>query len=302
MIRPMSTPVPTDDVWLDETDRVYISRYSSGPFLHRVQGLDGGFTRADGDDVTFTLTPEFPGPETFTKAADYSPSQGPEYMVVLPSVVTSQPGPYTARWTYTLGGVEMFREIPVAIGGAAPAYDSLDPGMKAVVEAVWLRMSDQFDSPYGGPHLQVYRQAHFGRNRVAQLLPKALGILNTTSQPHMTYTVSSKFPLDKWGALLELALWIEVIKHMRRSYLEQPNEVGVNVAYLDRKAYSQFWASLLAEEQPTFTQMLDHFKMAHMGLGKASLLVAGGIFPTPSIGSRGWGEMAAPRGTYLMRP
>lgn len=299
----MTTPVPTDDVWMDETDRVYISRYSNGPFLIQVRGMDGKPTRADGDGVTLTLESESSnGPEPVTQAATYSPGSGPEYMVVLPSSATASPGPYTARWEFSVGGVEMFRAVPVAIGGAAPAYDALDPGMKAIVEAVWLRMADQFDSPYGGPHLQVYRQAHFGRNRVAQLLPKALGVLNTISQPHMTYSVDGgKFPLDKWGALLELALWIEVIKHMRRSYLEQPNEVGVNVAYLDRKSYSNFWAALLAEEQPTFTRMLDHFKMAHMGLGKASLLVSGGVFPTPSVGGMNWGEFAAPRGTYLMK-
>lgn len=74
----MSTPVPTDDVWMDETDRIYISRYSNGPFLIRVQGMDGKPTRADGDAVTLTLESESSnGPEPVTQAATYSPGRPP---------------------------------------------------------------------------------------------------------------------------------------------------------------------------------------------------------------------------------
>ena len=304
----MSSPtvVPSPDEWMYETDRLYLSRHSSGPLIVRATGPYGDPMVPDGP-VTLTMTPQFtvadgdPVPGGIYAAAKV-PDTVADYEVVLASADTSIPGPYLARWTYVVGGVERIGEQPLMVGGSAPAYDSLPLAWKQVVESVWLRVADMFDSPMGGPHLQVYMQAHFGRNRIAQLLGVAIGRLNTVSQPVLDYGIGDhRFPLAKWGSLLGQALWVETIKHLQRSYMEQPNPIGVTVARMDRSTYASLWGQLLAQETADLRSMLDNFKMQHMNLGGGSILVAGGIYPTVPSHSASMMTMAAPRGVYLVR-
>lgn len=300
----MSSPtvVPSSDEWMYETDRLYISRLSPGPLLVVTSDVYGQPAAPDGD-VVVSMTPQFTHDPEVTLGGTWTATatSTTEYEVVLPPAATSTPGPFLARWDYTVGGHARAGEQPVMIGGSAPAYDALSPEWKAIVESVWLRVADQFDSPMGGPHLQVYMQAHFGRNRIAQLLPIALGRMNTISQPVQTYSLADPFPFAKWGSLLSHALWVETIKHLRRSYMEQPDPVGVTVARLDRRTYMGLWGQLLAEEEAELRPMLDHFKMQHMNLGGGSVLVAGGIYPRISPYHSEMSGIAAPRGLYLTR-
>ena len=67
----------------------------------------------------------------------------------------------------------------------------LDAGMKCIVESVWVRFADMFDSPQGGPHLQVFFQTAFSRGRLAQLLQIALGKINLTMQPAFSFTTDA---------------------------------------------------------------------------------------------------------------
>jgi len=303
----MSTPttVPSPDEWMYETDRLYLSRFSSGPLIVPVTGPYGTPAAPDGD-VVMHLVPQFEADPADSPGGTYTgvllPNTQHEYAVLLPSVDTSIPGPYLARWEYTVDGLARMGEQPIMIGGSAPAYDALPLAWKQVVESVWIRVADQFDSPMGGPHLQVYMQAHFGRNRIAQLLGQALGRLNTIAQPVQSYAVGDpKFPLEKWGALLSQALWVETIKHLQRSYMEQPNPVGVTVARVDRSTYASLWGQLLAQEAADLKPMLDNFKIHSMNLGSGSVLVAGGIYHRLSPMSGEFMSMGAPRGLYMMR-
>lgn len=299
------TVVPSHDEWMYETDRLYISRMSAGPLIVRATGPYGEEAVPDAG-VIMHLVPQFTSDPSDSPGGTFTATKVSgtvsDYEVLLPSATSSIPGPYLARWEYTVDGLDRMGEQPVMIGGTAPAYDRLPLGWKAVVESVWLRVADQFDSPMGGPHLQVYMQSHFGRNRIAQLMEIALGRLNVIAQPVQSYSVGSpKFPLEKWGALLSQALWVETIKHLRRSYMEQPTPTGVNVARLDRSQYMNAWGQLLAEEQADLRSMLDNFKMQHMNLGGGSLKVAGGIYQTVSPVSAATMSMGAPRGIYMMR-
>lgn len=126
----------------------------------------------------------------------------------------------------------------------------------------------------------MYAQSQFGRERVAQLLSQAMNILNTTSQPYQSYSTDpdSGFPFAEWGGLLTQATYIEVIKHLMRSYVEQADVQGVSLARLDRRDYLQRWETILRMEMDTFTPMLAIYKMAAMNLGRSSILVGGGVF------------------------
>jgi hypothetical protein len=163
--------------------------------------------------------------------------------------------------------------------------------MKSIVDDTWIKFADLFDSPEGGPNLQTYYQTHFSRNRIAQLLKTAVGLLNTTAQPFQSYSIDvpGQFPIQQWGPLLGQALYVEVLKHLIRSYVEQPAFVGGSVTRLDRRDYMDRWQSVLDEERKQLKSQLDIFKISNMGLGKPKVLVSGGVYgrygPTRFAGS-----------------
>lgn len=258
-------------------DRRYLSRYSIETIGLTISS--GGVpTQADGT-VTVTVASVADPPVTvFTRDAD-NPATG-VYEVTLSSVETGTPGYYTATWTYSLGSVAQMYVGNLEVGEPSPAYDNLDEGFKEIVENTYLRFADLFDSPYGGPHLQVYFQSRFGRGRMAQLLQIAVNRLNTVAQPHQTYSLdaSNPFPYAQWGGLLEHACYVETIKHLIRSYVEQPEAQGVAVARLDRRDYMSRWQSVLSMEEADLKAELDVFKISSMGLGRSHALVSGGVY------------------------
>lgn len=258
-------------------DREYVSRYAQPTFgivVHKA----GVVADADGDNVEVVMTDEnanviFTRPATRTALGTYT--------ITLTSVDTQTPGVYNLAWSYALDTVAQVFGSDIEVGPTQPAYDALPSDLKLVVEQSWIRFADLWDSPDGGPHLQVYFQTHFGRNRLAQLLAVAVGRLNTVAQPHQTYGIdeSNPFPVASWGALLEQALYVEVIKHLRRSYVEQPVLQGIGgIATLDRRDYLQRWGEILRDEQGDLDSMLNNFKIANMGLGQARVLVGGGVY------------------------
>jgi hypothetical protein len=281
-------------------ERQYVSQYAAD-----VLGLIimVGGVPADPDDnaVTTSLINIDTQAVVFTRAATRA-AEG-DYRVTLDAAESAQPGDYQVRWDYLLDGVSNAHDTFVQIGVASQAYDTLVPGMKEVVDQVWMRFADLFDSPMGGPHLQSYFQSAFGRGRVAQLLRVAVGRLNTIAQPFQTYTVDgdggASFPITSWGPLLEQALYVEVIKHLRRSYVEQPEFQGSAVARLDRRDYLERWGEILEQEEEDLKSRLSVFKLANMGLGRPSVLVSGGVYgryaPTRYAGS------AAARGRFWSR-
>jgi hypothetical protein len=285
----VTTPLPLD--------RRYLSRYASEQvgFTAVIAGVPGD---VDGNTVVATLF------NATTNATIRSPtvtrlSVG-RYGVTLTSADTSIVRPLDLQFGFLVGGVAGTYVVELDVGPSAPAYDALSPAWKAVVEAAWIRFADLFDSPLGGPNLQVYAQSRFGRNRMAQLLRQAVGRLNTISQPHQTYSIEDDFPFSQWGPLVEQALYVEVIKHLIRSYVEQPEVVlTATVSRLDRRDYMQRWQEMLAIEQTDLERQLDNFKIASLNLGGVRVLVSGGAFgrlgPYVTVGGIG---QAAARGYF----
>ncbi|MFH8483085.1 hypothetical protein [Streptomyces sp. NPDC018055] len=266
---------------MDEyTDRSYVSRYGAAEFGLLVM-RDGAPGNADGP-VTATLLHDQATPtEVFSREAD-SASPG-EYTVRLTSRETATSGPYVLVWTYTVAGVDEEWRVWLEVGKTAPAYDILAEAMKNIIETTWNRFSDLFDFATEGPHLQTYIQSNFGRNRLAQLLRIAVGRLNTVAQPFQTYTIDgdggASFPVERWGPLLESALYVECLRHLIRSYVEQPDvQSGSGVSRLDRRDYMDRWSEVLGTEEPVLKQQLETFKISNMGLGRARVLVSGGVF------------------------
>jgi hypothetical protein len=271
-------------------DRQYVSQWSA-----EIVGLNliqnGLPLNADGT-VLVSMISENTGASIFSRAATHN-AVG-DYSVTLSSIESGTPGMYTVTWNYQIGGIAQYFENGIEIGPATPAYDGLSPDMKLIVDSIWIRLADTIDSPGGGVNLTTYVQSKFGRGRIAQLMKIAIGRLNTQAQPYATYTLDgvggAVFPIAQWGPLLESVTYIEVLKHLIRSYTEQADFVGGgNVTRLDRTKYADKWRDIMVDEENVVKGQLDTFKIAQMRLGRPAVLIAGGTYgrygPTRMAGS-----------------
>jgi hypothetical protein len=279
----------SDRLWINQYDPVVLGMHVY------VRGQVGD---PDSNLVQVTMTNEVTGAPVFTNRAATRADVG-AYEIQLTSEETAEIGPFTLNWHYALDAMPESFTTPVQIGEFSPDYANLSDGMKGIVEQGWNRFEDLFDSPLGGPNLQVYAQSHFNRGRIAQLLRFAVGRLNTAAQPYQTYTLDgdggAAFPIAAWGALLEQALYVEILKHLRRSYVEQPLLMGGEVTRHDRRDYMDRWSQVLQDEQTQLKEQLDVFKIRAMGLGRPAVLVSGGAYGRSPSGVRYMGTRGRPR-------
>lgn len=256
----------------------YISRFTQ-PDVGVLTYNGGTVVDADTDTV---LARMLKSDNTVVFSRTCTKSDVGTYHVTLSSMETSTPGLFEVQFTYATSAISQMYVAPIEIGELAPAYDSLSPEFKDLIESVWALFSDGFDTPTGGLYLQTLYQSGFGRQRMAQILGYALRRLNTSAQPTTSYTLDGvsgpMFPLSAWGGLLAQVLMIEIIKHIIRAYTEQPDPRGVTLALLDRRDYISRWQQSLATEQQDLAKQLDTFRIRHMGLGAPSVLVAGGAY------------------------
>lgn len=286
----------------DYRDRIYVSQYSA-PTLPALQiHIGGTLADPDGQTVAATVVAEGTGEQVSTGPATRSGAG--VYEAVLTSAQTGVPGNYTLVFTYAIGGVHHNAAEYLEVGLANPAYDMLPDAIKDIIEGVWLRFLDCFDSPSGGVNAGTYIQSRWSRGRVAQLMKTAVGRINTMQQPWQNYTLDGiggpQFPIQYWAPLLDTATYVEVLRHLCRDYVEQPElSTGANITRLERQQYLERWTGILEEEKPVLKAQMDTFKISNMGLGKPRVLISGGVFgrysPTRIAGS------AAARPRYFAR-
>ena len=161
-----------------------------------------------------------------------------------------------------------------------PTYHALRDWEQGAVDTVMFMLGDLFDSTDGGPNLQETYQAKFGPERVAQLLQVALTRINTTGQPFTNYGVGpgSRETHQNLRGMVTIGLYLETVRHLIRSYVEQPSFQNQQINYTDRRDYMTRWQSILQEEGRDFGKQLALAKRTLMGLGGGSLLVSGGIY------------------------
>lgn len=291
----MSTPAVADT-----GEPQYINQYATDVVALEVS-IGGVVADPDDQSISVAMIDEG-GEQVFTRQA--TRAETGVYEVQLDSTETAIPGTYTITWLYAVNGVTTTYVVYIQIGPFSAAYAKLSAEMRAMVDRVMIRFQDMFDSPQGGPHLSTYWQSRFNRGRVADLLAIALGRLNTAAQPYQTYSleegVGAPFPVDQWGPLLEQATAVEVYKHLRRSYLEQPMLTGGDVTRHDRRDYFDRWGQLLADEERNLKDQLDVFKIRNMMLGQPRVLVSGGVFGRYGP-NRFRAGSAAPRGYFMWR-
>lgn len=277
----------------DWKDRTYVSQFSRPPLTLAIH-VGGALADPDGSVVSGQLFLQNAGGTVAPVNSYVAARQQPGLYVITPSSAdTSVPSEAEVVWAYSVSAVPQQYASYLTIGPAHPAYDALPLDMQDLLESVWIRFADEFDSPSGGPNLVSYFQAHWSRGRVAQLMGIALAKLNTIAQPWSNYTLDgingAEFPIQQWGGLLGTYTFVEAMKHLIRAYNEQPALAGGNVTRLDRRDYTTRWRASLQDEQAELKSQLDVFKIRHMSLGSPKVLVSGGSYgryaPTRIAGS-----------------
>lgn len=194
--------------------------------------------------------------------------------------LTVNRGVLYAKWTYSVNGVEFTFSDHLQILDQMPLYDSLNPFERSVVEAVSWMFGDLFDSTEGGPYLIEPFQTHFDYERIAQMEKLAAQRLNLIGYPITNYGVGpgTQNPPPDWQGLLIFGTYLEVVKHLRDSYVEIPLFQQMNVTYTDRRDYFNRWTQIWQSEWPDYQRMVKMQKRSLLNLAGGSLLVAGGIF------------------------
>ena len=283
---------------IDWRERQYVSQYSMPPLSLQIY-IGGTPGDADGNAVQAQLMLQN-ADASVTPVNTYNATRlgVGDYQVIPTSNDTSKPSDANLVWSYSISSAPQQFASYLTIGPANQHYDSLPPQMQDLVEQVWVRFRDITDSPAGGPNISStpYFQAHWSRGRVAQLMQIALSKINGVSQPWSNYSTGAPgspgppFPVQLWGGLLGQYTYIECVRHLIRSYTEQPAIQGPGaITRLDRRDYAERWREVLRDEEAELKSLIDMFKIRHMGLGNPRVLVSGGTYgryaPTRIAGS-----------------
>lgn len=212
-----------------------------------------------------------------------------QYSAEATSPVSDALGTYTATWSFLIASVARTYAESLQVYPVMGFWLSLTDPERLIVESIYLKVANTYDSTEGGPYLWEVIQSSFNAwETIARLMSTdALAYISTVFSPLITppYQVglnaTKPFPV-KWYGLLEKAAYVEFLRHLSRSYIEQPDTPGVSVARLDRKRYRDEWMKEAEYERKTLDQMLKMIKRTFI-LGRSSMLVAGGIYPLSLI-------------------
>lgn len=178
-------------------------------------------------------------------------------------------------------GTGSYYDFPTLPGSA-----TLSPEQQTILDLAWLKVEDGFDSMPGGPYLYEVSKQQFNEQKMALLMPYALGRINFTipNPPTPAFDLDT-FPYAQHHVLFAQAMVLEIILHLIRSYVEQPDPLGSgNITWLSRKEYEQRWQEVYKLEQEQFMNMLRVFKRSQLNLGHAKGILhwkAGRLMPLP---------------------
>lgn len=212
---------------------------------------------------------------------------------------------WVARFTLVSGQIRSRRGQFFVVD---PFQQIIPDSYQDVAEAVWMRLEDCFDSQEGGPWLKDVTMAYFDKEKIPRFVNEGLLLINMTNpitefdadyfftpiDPTSTEIVQN-YKNDPQSFILVEATLIATIKHLMRSYVEQPDLVGANVVRETRRDYLQRWGTILQIEQDQFKTLLGLWKRQFLNYGHGKLLVASkaGRLATPgartrNVGRGGW--------------
>ena len=211
---------------------------------------------------------------------------GHGYYIVDPSL-TNVPGEYKAVMTFTYDNgmmATLTKSVVVDFTVSDPFVRSGAQPYDPAVDSAWLMLEDCFDSEYGGPWLRDMTLAIFDKTKIAAFVPQVIMNINET-MPFSDFT-SDSFPYTQGSStpLVAQGLLCASVRHLMRSYTEQPDVVSSPVAFMDRKKYQQAWKAIYDVEQPLFDKWVKQYKLRGYDITHAAVLLgtkAGRMLPAP---------------------
>jgi len=177
-------------------------------------------------------------------------------------------------------------------------FEIVDTPIRVVADGVWTKLEDCFDAENEGPWVQDMTMHFFREEKMEKFIADALFDINYQNPPtalainsfvNADNTVTDNYPLLVQG------IFIQVLRHIMRSYVEQPMPTGAQIAFQDRRDYLQRWESMYELEMQQYMRWVALYKRGFLQLGHSKLLVsakAGRLIPAPmrarSVGRGYW--------------
>jgi hypothetical protein len=242
----------------------------------------------DINSVLFTVLKPTDAPATPTISGSAGTIEADGHgQFVVPAATNDVEGEYRAfaLFDYDEGAlIGLTKSVPVFYDvidafertGASP----IDPA----VDMAWLKIEDCFDSEFGGPWLRDMTLRVFDKTKIRELSPTVMLQINS-QMPFTDYTAASyPWTNEDATALYGQGLFVETVRHLIRSYTEQPEVISSPVAFMDRKRYAEAWKMVYDMENPLWERWLNRFKLRAYDLTHASILLgskAGRNLPAP---------------------
>jgi hypothetical protein len=224
---------------------------------------------------------------------------------------TSEPlGEYVALARFNLNsGQRQSTRLDFTI--VDPFAEVVPTKSQVIASHVWDLFEDCFDSEDGGPWLRDMTLSFFDKRKVEQFIPYAMMDINNTSP--ITHLVTDTFVLVTMGPdgvtpisaeptdsipIIAMGTMIEVIRHLMRSYVEQPANMGSDIAFEDRRDYLQRWQLILQDLVPEYQRRLLLWKRQFLNLGKSALLVHSKAGRLYGVHNNSWRTRNAGRGWF----
>lgn len=171
-------------------------------------------------------------------------------------------------------------------------FNPPEPTTEEVVsELVWRKLEDCFDAEdEGGPWLREQTMSYFNKSKMTEFIGEAIFDINQQNPPtqlNADYFVTAGVPTVD-APLLALGTFLAVILHLMASYTEQPNPLGTQLLYEDRRDYVTRWAAIYQVEMARYMRWLALWKRQFLSLGHSKLLVSSKAGRLVSAPMRTW--------------
>jgi hypothetical protein len=203
---------------------------------------------------------------------------------------TTEVGQYVAIATFTtdLGDKQSVR---VDFEVVDPFAQITPSASWFVADGAWRKIEDCFDGEDEGPWLRDMTLNYFNKNKMESFIDEALMDINLQNPP-TGLDIGQFVSIDNQGnalatgdfPLLIQGVFICVLRHLIRSYVEQPQPQGAQIAWHDRRDYLERWQSVYQIEREQYMRILALYKRRFLDLGHAKGLItakAGRLIPAP---------------------
>lgn len=211
---------------------------------------------------------------------DAQPIDDGEVTCLVPTSVNDTAGQYhaIARVVFGLSSDDpslwQTRSVIVDYDVADPFEVSGSSTVDPAVDSAWSRLEDCFDSEDGGPWLRDMTMARFDKSRMRQFTGDVFFDINN-QMPRTNFTPDG-FNYGQYDGLAVVAqgLLTHSIRHLMRSYVEQPDILNSPVGYADRKRYLDAWTAMYQIESARYDRMLELYKRNFFDQGTRMLVAS----------------------------